>query len=119
MMIFKSQITMLEQLLREAREECVALRKELKTERERNRKREEDLIDRILTRNNSRPITPEEEPAKPVQRPLSKLEIDRLQDMMKEELEYRNLNPEAITPDVRSQLDDMLEDMIKAQRPFQ
>lgn len=99
------------------RTELGVVRLELKEERERNRKREEDLVDRILTKNNSRPITPEV-PSPPVERPLSKTEVDRLRDVMQEEFEYRKLVPETMTPDVRKQLDQILEESLKDSRPF-
>lgn len=102
---------------RKAESRCIQLEIALEKERDRNKKREDDLIDRILTKNNSRPITPQE-PVAPVERPLSKTEVDRMRDVMREEFEYRQLVPETMTPDVRRQLDQILEDTLKESKPF-
>ena len=102
---------------RKAEARCIQLEIALEKERDRNKKREDDLVDRILTKNNARPITPEP-PSQPIERPLSKTEIERMRDIMQEEFEHRRLVPETVTPDVRRQLDSILEETLRDSRPF-
>lgn len=92
--------------------------RDLVVERERNRKREEDLLDRVLIRHNSRPVSPAE-PVIPLQAQPTNIDIARLQDMVAEEMEHhgRPLTPHELHEvEIRSQLDDLLAQ--EASRPL-
>lgn len=109
--MLEDQLLVLRRELDQAREELRTERNrfhsELAAERERNRQREEALIDRLLTRSGSRPITPPSSDSSgtaiPV-KPRSPEDIARYNDFIQEEIEVKG----GITPDVRSQLDELV-----------
>lgn len=87
------------------------VRDDLRNERERNRVREEAILDRVLTKVGSRPVSPPE-PVKPAIVPtapkLSEEGEARRRDFIAEELEHRAVNGNP-TPALRRELDDMFE----------
>jgi hypothetical protein len=115
MFVTQAHYNLIVDRMRQAEERALALEGELKIERERNRQHEEALIDRVLVRHNSRPVSPPE-PMPAPQPAMSALDVARLQDRLKEELEHRGADPGNLTPDVRVQLDEWLEDISEQSR---
>jgi hypothetical protein len=87
-------------------------RHDLKEERERNRVREEAILDRVLTKHGSRPVTPPVPAVQVVAVPLRKSEEEeaRRRDFIAEEIEHKGLTPEQLTPHMRQELDRMFEE---------
>lgn len=96
--------------------DLVEARQDLKAERERNRQREDSLIDRVLVRHNSRPIRPAEEPL-PVPSPsISPLDEARRQDIKAEWLDHHQLKEFDMTPHMRDEMERHLD--AEMQRPL-
>jgi hypothetical protein len=114
MFIARAHLQLIEAQLIEAHAETARLKAELLEERERNRKREEDLIDRVLTRHGSRPITPLPEPASVAASQIyTSLQAARLDDRKQEFLEHHGLEGQRLTPHIQEQLDQFLDDESK------
>jgi hypothetical protein len=114
MFIARAHLHLIEAQLAEAHAETARLKAELTEERERNRKREEDLVDRVLTRHGSRPITPAPEPASvQAHQVYSSLQAARLDDRRQEFLEHHGLEGQHLTPHIQEQLDNFLDQEAK------
>jgi hypothetical protein len=114
MFIAKAHLQLIEAQLAAAQAETLALKVELVQERERNRKREEDLVDRVLTRHGSRPITPAPEPQSvQAHQVYSSLQAARLDDRRQEFLEHHGLENQNLTPHIQAELDQFLDDESK------
>jgi hypothetical protein len=98
--------------------DLVEARRDLREERERNRVREEAILDRVLTRNGSRPVTPAPAAVQVMQTVLRKSEEEeaRRRDFIAEEVEQRGLTPKEMTPHLRAELDQMFEEWDKASK---
>lgn len=92
--------------------ELLEARHDLKEERERNRIREEAILDRVLTKHGSRPVSPPVPASPMVVVPLRRNVEDeaRRRDFIAEELEHRGLTPDKATPHLRQELDKMFEE---------
>jgi hypothetical protein len=100
------------------RGDVLELRKDLREERERNRVREEAILDRVLTRHGSRPVSPAPDVIQvlPFTAKRSDEEEARKRDFIAEEVEQRGLTPKEMTPHLRAELDQMFEEWDKASK---
>lgn len=100
------------------RGDVLELRKDLREERERNRVREEAILDRVLTKHGSRPVSPAPAVVEIMSHVLKKSEEEeaRKRDFIAEEVEQRGLTPKEMTPHLRAELDQMFEEWDKASK---
>lgn len=100
------------------RGDVLELRRDLREERERNRVREEAILDRVLTKHGSRPVTPVEAPALHILSVPKRNEEEeaRRRDFIAEEVEHRGLTPKEMTPHLREELDQMFEEWEKTSK---